>query len=82
MYTGNARGVTRDLSASGAYFWTGSKYSVGEPIHFAIEHNTANGREISNCRGHVLRIEPRDYMVGVAASIREIDDLVCADVTF
>jgi len=82
VYTENARGVTRDVSASGAFFWTGGKYAVGEPIRFAIEQNTANGREISNCRGHVLRIEPRDYMVGLAASIREIDDLACADVAF
>jgi len=71
VYTENARGVTRDLSASGAFFWTGGRYAVGEPVRFAIEHNTANGREILNCRGHVLRMEPRDYMVGVATSITE-----------
>jgi len=82
VYTENARGVTRDVSASGAFFWTGGRYAVGASIRFAIEHNTANGREISNCRGHVLRIEPRDYMVGVAASIREINDLILADVPF
>jgi len=81
VHTENARGVTRDVSASGAFFWTAGRYAVGQPIRFAIEHNTTNGREVSNCHGHVLRIEPRDYMVGVAASIKEIDDLVFADVT-
>ena len=82
VHTENARGVTRDVSASGAFFWTAGRYAVGQPIRFAIEHKTTNGREVSNCLGQVLRIEPRDYMVGVAASIKEIDGLVFADVAF
>jgi len=67
-----ARGVTRDVSASGAFFWTSGAYAVGEPISFAIEHNTPTGRMISKCRGDVLRTEPQDHMVGVAASIKEL----------
>jgi len=71
VFLENRRGVTRDISASGAYFWTSGRYAVGEPICFATEHNTAAGRVISKCRGHVLRTEPHDHMVGVAASIKE-----------
>lgn len=81
VYTEHARGVTRDVSASGVFFWTSGAYAVGEPICFAMEGNATTGKNISNCQGHVLRIEPRDYMVGVAASIKAIDEQARADVT-
>jgi len=74
VYTEHARGVTRDVSPSGAFFWTSGTYVVGEPICFAMEGKATTGKEIWNCQGHVLRIEPHDYMVGVAVSIKEIDD--------
>jgi len=71
VFLEDRRGVTRDISASGAYFWTSGRYAVGESIRFTMARNTANGRMISRCDGHVLRTEPYDYMVGVAASIKE-----------
>lgn len=71
VYLDNARGVTRDMSASGAFFWAGREYAVGESINFAIELKTAGGRMMWKCRGDVLRTEPRDYMSGIAVKITE-----------
>jgi len=71
VYLDNARGVTRDMSAAGAFFWTGHEYAVGESISFAIELKTAGGRMMWKCRGDVLRTEPLDYMSGIAVRITE-----------
>jgi hypothetical protein len=71
VYLENARGVTRDTSASGAFFWTSGTYAPGDPINFAIELKTAGGRMMWKCRAAVVRTEPRDHMVGVAARITE-----------
>lgn len=71
VFLDNARGVTRDMSASGAYFWTSGSYVPGEPISFAIELKTAAGKVMWRCRGDVIRTEPQDHMVGVAARISE-----------
>ena len=71
VFLENARGVTRDTSPSGAFFWTSGTYTPGQPISFAIELKTAGGRMMWKCKGAVVRTEPRDYMVGVAATITE-----------
>jgi hypothetical protein len=71
VFLENRRGVTRDMSASGAFFWTSGTYAPGEPISFVIELKTAGGRMMWKCRGDVVRTEPRDHMVGVAARITE-----------
>ena len=71
VYLDKTRGVTRDMCASGAYFWTSGDFAVGDPITFAIEIKTAGGKMMWKCRGDVLRTDPRDYMVGVAARITE-----------
>jgi len=71
VYLNGARGVTRDMSASGAYFWTSGAYTVGDSINFAVEMKTAGGRMLWKCRGNVIRVDPRDYMVGVATKITE-----------
>jgi hypothetical protein len=59
------------MSASGAYFWTSGDYAVGDPINFTIEMKTAGGKMLWKCRGDVIRTDPRDHMVGVAARITE-----------
>lgn len=71
VYLENARGVTRDMSASGAYFWTSGDYAVGDPISFSVEIKTAGGKMMWKCRGNVTRTDPHDYMVGIAAKITE-----------
>jgi len=71
VYLENGRGVTRDMSASGAFFWTSGTYTPGEPINFAIELKTAGGKMMWKCKGDVVRAEPLGHMVGVAARIIE-----------
>ncbi len=71
VFLDNARGVTRDTSPSGAFFWTSGTYTPGQPISFAIELKTAVGKMMWKCKGAVVRTEPRDHMVGVAATITE-----------
>ena len=68
----NASGVTRDVTAGGAYFWTNGTFTVGQPICFTLERNTVPTETISRCRGYVLRTElHRDHLMGVATSIIE-----------
>ena len=69
VYLNNATGVTRDMSASGAYFWTPNTYSVGETISFSIRQQSSEGRIVWKCQGNVLRTEPQDVYFGVAVRI-------------
>lgn len=63
---GKARGMTRDVSASGAFFETGAAYAVGNRIRFAIDLDTPWGPARFDCRGRIVRLERRDGTVGVA----------------
>ena len=68
----NATGVTRDVSASGVFFWeSGTFFINGESIRFTLERKIATGKLIRICRGIVVRTEPRDNDVGVAVRIIE-----------
>jgi len=64
----NATGITRDMSASGAFFWTSGNHAVGEKISFAIGLQDGKGT-IWMCEGVVVRVEPRGKDVGVAVRI-------------
>jgi|GEM_PF-334952 len=65
----NATGVTRDVSASGAFFWVRGAYAIGEPISFGMGRKTEAGKSMLNCRGVVVRTEPRAHDVGVAVRV-------------
>lgn len=65
----NATGVTRDVSASGVFFWKRGTFVYGESIHFSMERKTESGRVVQKCRGVVVRTEPRGSDIGVAARI-------------
>ena len=67
----NARAVTRDTSASSVFFWKRGTFMYGESIRFAIERSTERGKILQKCRGVVVRTEPDDDGVGVAAKITE-----------
>jgi hypothetical protein len=71
VFLETATGVTRDVSASGVFFWTDGACAFGEPISFAVEFSRPAGRMTLKCRGDVVRTEPRDAMLGVAVSIVE-----------
>jgi hypothetical protein len=63
-----ATGITRDMSASGAFFWTSGNHAVGDKISFAIGLKGGSGM-VWSCEGEVVRVEPRGKDVGVAVKI-------------
>lgn len=68
----SAEGITRDVSASGVFFWTTEpSCASGELISFSVELKRPEGNLRLRCRGDVVRTEPHDGMVGVAVKITE-----------
>ena len=68
----NATGVTRDVSASGVFFWTdGGSFTAGDPINFAVQIRRPAGKMTLMCRGDVVRAEQYEAMLGVAVRITE-----------
>lgn len=68
---GEAKGVTRDISASGIYFETDLQLTPGSLIDFVIAYDTPGGGMTLKCHGQILRIEQHDNRLGVAAKIIE-----------
>jgi len=64
----HGRGLTRDISASGVFFETGSLFPVGVTISFSLvlEHADPGGPVRLQCQGEVVRVEQREGKVGVA----------------
>jgi PilZ domain len=64
-------GVTRDLSAGGVFFETDRVFGLGEVIQFALVLEYIDpGRPVRlQCRGRVVRLEPRGNTMGVAVAI-------------
>jgi hypothetical protein len=68
----NATGITRDVSASGVFFWTdGGSFTAGDPINFAVQIRRPAGKMTLMCRGDVVRAEQYEAMLGVAVRITE-----------
>ncbi len=66
----NATGITRDMSASGMFFWTdGGAFAAGDPIRFAVPIRKPAGKMTLICRGAVVRTEQYEAMLGVAVKI-------------
>ena len=66
-----AKGVMRDMSTTGAYFWINGTHAVGDTVTFSIQLQSAEGKTVWNCRGNVIRIEPSDSNTGVAVKITD-----------
>lgn len=72
VFLKDAKGVTRDVSASGLYFWTSeSVCALGELIKFSVELKRPKGRMMLRCQGEVIRTEPRFAYLGVAVKITD-----------
>ena len=72
VFLKNAEGITRDVSASGVYFWTSeSSCALGELISFSVELKRPEGRMMLKCQGDVVRTELCNGMMGVAVKINE-----------
>jgi hypothetical protein len=70
VFLKNAQGITRDVSASGVYFWISeASCAPGELIHFSVELRRRESKMVLKCQGDVVRMEPRNSVVGVAVKI-------------
>ena len=78
VFLKNAQGITRDVSATGVYFWIPNfRYAPGELIDFAVELKRPKGRMMLKCQGDVVRTEARATEVGVAVKI--VDSAMMVD---
>ncbi len=67
----NATGDTRDVSASGVFFWLNGTCALGYAISFAMGRKAHSGEFLLKCRGVGFRTEPRGEEIGVAVRITE-----------
>ena len=74
VFIGNALCATRDMSASGVYFWKEGLclYAPGDSIKFAVELETPKGRIMWNCQGTVVRTELMGTIAGVAVRMTDV----------
>ena len=72
VFLGDARGITRDVSASGVFFETNASLGIGSSIEFSVEFDSPNGSKmVLRCSGDIVRREVREDRVGVAVKIVE-----------
>lgn len=72
VHLSSAEGITRDVSASGVFFWTSESICApGELISFSVELKRPEGRMKLKCQGNVVRTEPSNGEMGVAVKITE-----------
>ena len=72
VYLKSVEGVTRDVSASGVFFWTSDAVCVpGELISFSVKLERPDGRMMLRCQGDVVRTEPHASLIGVAVKITD-----------
>lgn len=71
VFVKNMTGVTRDVSATGVFFWTGYACMTGDFIHFEVELRRPVGKMMLKCQGDVVRTEARDTTIGVAVRITQ-----------
>ena len=69
----SGKGVTRNVSISGAFFETDQSLSPGSSIGLSmlLEHVDPRGPLRLRCEGRVVRVEPRENKVRVAVAIEE-----------
>ena len=72
VFLKNTEGITRDVSASGVFFWTSEPVcALGELINFSVELKRPEGKMMLRCQGDVVRTETRAAEIGVAVKIIE-----------
>lgn len=71
---GFARGITRDISASGVFFETDADATcplLSSWMRFEVELDTPDCKILLKYLGEVVRVEPRNKKMGVAVRIIE-----------
>lgn len=71
VFLKDAMGVTRDVSASGMFFWMADACAPGALIGFEVELRRPAGKMRLKCLGDVIRTESGSARVGVAVKITE-----------
>jgi len=67
----DGKGLTRNLSSSGMFFWTDSSpaFSVGDRVSITLEV-VRSGRKIKpRCQAEIVRVEQRGKQTGVGLRI-------------
>lgn len=64
-----AKGLTRNISATGVYFETQVTQEIGSRVSFTVEM-TVRGEVLKLvCEGEVVRVDRKDGTVGIAAKL-------------
>lgn len=71
IFLDNAKGVTRDVSTSGVFFWIDGMYPLGNSISFSMGRATDSHKLMLKCRGIVWRTVSRGEDTGIAVRITE-----------
>ncbi len=66
---GLARGLTRDVSASGICFDVDAAYATNSDINFEIDLETDSAKMLLKCNGHIVRTEQHGSRKTVAIKI-------------
>jgi PilZ domain-containing protein len=71
ILTDKGLGTTREVSIAGVFFEIDQPYSAGEPVTIALVLERADPDAPLHLKGvgHVVRVEPRDDKIGVAAAV-------------
>lgn len=64
-------GLTRNISATGIYFETGTVHEPGSRVHFTIEMMVQGQKKKLVCDGEVVRVDHKGSTVGIAARLVE-----------
>lgn len=62
-------GETQNISAHGVYFETDVRQEIGALVNFTIEFTLYGQRHQLLCEGKVVRVQPREGRIGVAARL-------------
>jgi hypothetical protein len=68
---GNREGFAVDVSATGMFLEADASYAIGSKVSLAMNLDTPWGRVMFECHGKIVRLEPRDGMVGMAVQFTE-----------
>jgi len=71
----DGKGLTRNLSSSGMFFWTDSTpaFAVGDRVSITLEV-VRSGRKIKpKCQAEIVRVEQRGKQTGVGLKIVDVE---------
>jgi hypothetical protein len=69
---GDAKGITRDISASGIFFEIDASHALGSTMDLTVELDTPGGKMRLKCHGNIVRVVPNGDKVGVAVKMTEM----------